>query len=273
MEALILSIIISISIFIAICIWVIIILHRDEKRRKEEEIRKQEKYYRSEFYLQTNYRYEKVMSDPGIRGEYTMFSILDECVDNKFFVINCFCRTNSPQSMTEIDLVMFHRTGIYVFESKNWAGTIEGYTDSRTWMQKLGRDNNIKHEKYNPILQNRAHINAMMFTYQQALKRVQIMEVPLTYNMFVSIVVFNDKADVNIKRSGIGIIDSYCLTYYCILKDTITKYINKRPQVMTIQDVFSCFNFFNTISGPSKDRQMKKKEIEQYQEQHKHNYE
>lgn len=60
---------------------------------------------------------------------------------------------------TEIDVMMIHETGIYVFESKNYSGWIYGDADKRQWTQTL--KNGWKNKFYNPILQNRSHIQAL----------------------------------------------------------------------------------------------------------------
>lgn len=60
---------------------------------------------------------------------------------------------------TEIDLIMIHEKGIFVFESKNYSGWIFGNADQLNWTQSL--QNGEKHRFYNPIRQNRTHIKAL----------------------------------------------------------------------------------------------------------------
>lgn len=59
----------------------------------------------------------------------------------------------------EIDLVMVHEKGIFVFESKNYSGWIFGSAEQEQWTQSL--PNGEKHNFYNPILQNATHIAAL----------------------------------------------------------------------------------------------------------------
>jgi len=61
---------------------------------------------------------------------------------------------------TEIDLIMLHETGIYVFESKNYSGWIFGNEKQQYWTQCLKGGKKFKF--YNPINQNRTHVNALM---------------------------------------------------------------------------------------------------------------
>lgn len=59
---------------------------------------------------------------------------------------------------TEIDVLMIHEKGIYVFESKNYSGWIFGNADQLQWTQCLP---NEKHYFYNPIKQNEIHCRAL----------------------------------------------------------------------------------------------------------------
>ena len=79
----------------------------------------------------------------------------------------------------EIDLVMIHEKGIFVFESKNYSGWIFGAADQPYWMQSF--PNGEKRQFYNPIMQNRTHINAL----------AQYLNLPL--HCFHSCVVFSDR--------------------------------------------------------------------------------
>lgn len=60
---------------------------------------------------------------------------------------------------TELDLLMLHEKGIFVFESKNYSGWIFGDGDGLNWTQSL--PNGQKNRFYNPIRQNRTHIKAL----------------------------------------------------------------------------------------------------------------
>lgn len=60
---------------------------------------------------------------------------------------------------TEIDVLMVHEKGIFVFESKNYSGWIFGNATAQKWTQSL--PNKEKHQFYNPIKQNVSHISAL----------------------------------------------------------------------------------------------------------------
>ena len=56
----------------------------------------------------------------------------------------------------EIDHIFINRAGIFVIETKNWAGEIRGSEDSIYWEQILG-DDDIFHKHNNPLKQNDIH--------------------------------------------------------------------------------------------------------------------
>lgn len=60
---------------------------------------------------------------------------------------------------TEIDVLLLHESGIYVFESKNISGNIYGELERKHWLRY--RKNGEKDYMVNPIKQNEGHINAL----------------------------------------------------------------------------------------------------------------
>lgn len=62
---------------------------------------------------------------------------------------------------TEVDLLLIHPKGLFVFESKNYSGWIFGNEAHQNWTQTLpkGWNGDVHKERfYNPILQNLSHI-------------------------------------------------------------------------------------------------------------------
>ena len=86
----------------------------------------------------------------------------------------------SKKGSTEIDMLMIHETGIYVFESKNYSGTIFGGYKLKEWIQTLERTRNYF---YNPIWQNEGHISA--------LKDLLGEEMP-----YISLIVFSERCEL-----------------------------------------------------------------------------
>ena len=68
------------------------------------------------------------------------------------------------RNTTEIDVVMVHPVGVFVFENKNHAGWIFADTKSQKWMQTLyspRQKRAVKTQFYNPVFQNRTHVRAI----------------------------------------------------------------------------------------------------------------
>lgn len=68
-------------------------------------------------------------------------------------------RISGPTSTSEIDVIMLHEKGVFVIESKNYSGWIFGSAEQRNWTVTL--NSKTKNQFYNPIKQNRAHVNAL----------------------------------------------------------------------------------------------------------------
>lgn len=137
------------GIFLAVIV-IIVLLFLDYRKRK--------KYQESEYYAVTKNSYESVHKDKGKYGEYLIYKYLLPLQGDKKFLFNCYLPRENGKT-TEIDVILLHNSGIYVFESKNYSGWIFGTESQRTWTQTLpnGRTSRKEHF-YNPIMQNIGHI-------------------------------------------------------------------------------------------------------------------
>lgn len=59
----------------------------------------------------------------------------------------------------ELDVLMLHERGVFVFESKNYSGWIFDSENQQMWTQSLNRY--TKTRFYNPVMQNAAHVRAL----------------------------------------------------------------------------------------------------------------
>lgn len=106
-----------------------------------------------------------------------------------YILQNVFIPTHT--GYTEIDTVLLHVTGIYVFETKNISGEIEGDLEMERWNQELGP--RVHHTLYNPIRQNTGHMGALL----------RQLKVRLESACIYSFVVFSDRCTLrNVPACG-----------------------------------------------------------------------
>ena len=85
------------------------------------------------------------------------------------------------ESTTQIDHLYVSRYGIFVVETKNYAGWIYGDAEQKQWTQVLYQQ---KRRFYNPLKQNETHIKALAY----------LLKLPV--ETFHSIVVFVGEAEL-----------------------------------------------------------------------------
>lgn len=125
--------------------------------------------------IKTLMNYENV----GQFGEFsTEYALTNNNLDGELVVLKNIYIPRRGKT-TEIDLLMIHEKGIFVFESKNYSGWIFGSADQLNWTQAL--QNGDKNKFYNPIRQNRSHINAL----------AEFLERPVSE--FMSYIVFSER--------------------------------------------------------------------------------
>lgn len=95
----------------------------------------------------------------GYYGEYLVFrEIYPNVSGNCKILMNLRIPTANGRS-TEIDLLMIHETGLYVFEVKHYKGTIYGKPDEAHWTQYFRTAPNQSFQS--PVAQNQYHIRAL----------------------------------------------------------------------------------------------------------------
>lgn len=95
----------------------------------------------------------------GYYGEYLLFcELYKSIIGNGKILMNLNVPVDNLKT-TEIDLILIHETGIYVFEIKHYKGTIYGKDTDLYWTQyfRTVKNNTFK----NPIEQNKYHIGAL----------------------------------------------------------------------------------------------------------------
>lgn len=95
--------------------------------------------------------------DKGSFAEYLINYALKNIPGNQKVLSNVYIPYKGKTS--EIDVLLIHEKGIFVFESKNYSGWIFGSLENRYWTQCL--PNKQKSRFYNPMMQNKTHIKAV----------------------------------------------------------------------------------------------------------------
>lgn len=119
----------------------------------------------------------------GYYGEYLVFQKLYSTLPGFGKILMNLQIPVDGGKTTEVDLLLIHETGLYLFEIKHYKGTIYGKGTDATWTQYFRTTQNSHFNS--PVLQNQYHVDALKKLYPN---------IPLH-----SIVVFtNQKCDLRI---------------------------------------------------------------------------
>jgi Zn-finger domain associated with topoisomerase type I len=116
------------------------------------------KYCKSVYYQNTHKGFFQVRYDKGAYGEYLTYKYLSRLNPPGNFLFNVYLPKGNGET-TEIDVILIHQSGLYVFESKNYSGWIFGSEMQQKWAQTLpSGKKSVKSYFFNPIMQNELHI-------------------------------------------------------------------------------------------------------------------
>lgn len=105
---------------------------------------------------------QKLLWDERGKGYYGEYLVFKELYPNLTGCCKILMNLEIPAlggKKTEIDLLLIHETGLYVFEMKHYKGTIYGKTHENRWTQYFRTTSN--NAFYNPVRQNQYHIQAL----------------------------------------------------------------------------------------------------------------
>ena len=159
----------------------------------------------------------------GYYGEYCVFRELFLNIPGPCkFLMNLHIPTEQNRS-TEIDLLMIHETGIYVFEIKHYKGIIYGNTDDSIWTQFFKTTKNYVFE--NPVHQNGYHIRAL---------KQQFTQTPMH-----SVIVFSNKeCDVRVQNSNPNLLISSVTS----ISNDLRRYIALQRSSVSVDNLEAIFN-------------------------------
>lgn len=119
--------------------------------------------------------------EAGVRGEQNLLRILSAIPDG---IAKGPLYIPTPSGgITEIDAVLVHTSGVYVFENKEYAGAVSGTLSDRLWMKTGTAGTTIT--VANPVHQNKIHADAAAAALKIPEKCVH------------SVIVFRDTCDIS----------------------------------------------------------------------------
>lgn len=140
----------TIWISIAIIVGILFFLFSSKKKKKEET--------ESQRILEKKKQAEqkRIANMKGELGEYKINFQFERLPNEYKYLADVMIK--SKRGLTQIDHIVISPYGIFVVETKNYAGWIFGNQDDKFWMQTF---HNKKNRFYNPIWQNKGHVHAL----------------------------------------------------------------------------------------------------------------
>lgn len=98
----------------------------------------------------------KTPQGKGFMGELMVKILIGKSKEGKRFVINNYMLVDEGKS-SQIDHILINENGVFIIETKNYAGRIYGNEKQLEWTQVLAYGK-VKNKLYNPLKQNATHI-------------------------------------------------------------------------------------------------------------------
>lgn len=165
----------------------------------------------------------------GYYGEYLVFCELYKKINGNCKILMNLNIPTENGGTTEIDLLLIHETGIYVFEIKHYKGKIYGNSKDAVWTQyfRTAKNNTFK----NPILQNEYHIKAVKSLFPN---------IPVK-----SIIVFtNYECDIRVQNTN----DTIDVCTLNNLTRNIVYRFNSNQQKYSMEEIDEMFNKLSKYS-------------------------
>lgn len=138
--------------------------------------------------------FRAVLSDLGSLGELQLCNELDKLPMEKYILTNLYLPTPSGHT-SEIDVCCITMYGLFVIEYKNYSGHIYGQEKYKNWLYYSGKDEAEPLKFYNPIRQNKAHIQALQFNFPK-----------LRPEVFHSLIVFSNRSVLKCSGCSVPVI-------------------------------------------------------------------
>lgn len=166
-------------------------------------------------------------------GEWQVANILKQLNPEQFVVLNDIMFEKQQTAAneiatTQIDHIVVSIYGIFVIETKNYAGKIYGTEKSQKW-QYYSHGN--KYEFYNPLKQNYKHTKTLQDLLMRNAQAIGIMGADF---LIYPIIAFSGNAEIRVKVTGADVV------YFGNVPDAIHSHCTQ--PVLTRQQVDSIVN-------------------------------
>ena len=178
--------------------------------------------------------------DKGHYGEYLAKYALGN--DNIIGYSKVLCNIYVPYKgkTSEIDVLLIHEKGLFVFESKNYSGWIFGSAEQKNWTQCLNAK--TKNKFYNPIMQNNTHINAIS----------TFLELPKA--AFNSYILFSDRCEFKKVPDNC---EQYIIIHRKDLLKNLRPELKKRDKIYTKEKVDEIYNLLFPLTQVTEEEKQK----------------
>jgi hypothetical protein len=195
-------------------------------------IKLKRQYERSQYYIDTQIPFKRI-NKKGHWFEFECYEAIIKGLDYKCKIINNIIipRLDSINEYAEIDLLIFHYTGIYVLELKDYKGYVYGKKENIKW--NVGYSQNYKNKKtyefYNPIKQNEGHI--------QDLNKIK----PFNY---INYVIFSNSMVFNSYISNVVTINKF-------IDDVKTNQMLSNNEIMEVKQIYQTLKKYDLSNDES----------------------
>lgn len=166
----------------------------------------------------------------GYYGEYLVFQNLYLNLPGLYkILLNIEVPSVYSKQKTEIDVLLIHETGIYVFEVKHYKGVIYGDVDDVKWTQYFKTTSNSHFN--NPVKQNEWHIKAINNILQSK-------------DIYSYIVFTNPECELRIK----GYCENTNICYLSDLSKDLISTINSKEAIYSLSDIERMFDLIRPYS-------------------------
>lgn len=194
------------------------------------------KFKKSDYKSVSGNSFLKTVFDKGNYGEFLTFRFLEKLEGNNKLLTNVYI-PKEDGSTTEIDLIMINKSGVYVFESKNYSGWIFGDEKNKNWTQSL--KGGKKYKFFNPIRQNKGHINALQKVITDVKK-----------DNFYSYIVFSERCEL--KKVTVSTPNTYVIKrnnlYSSLKKDIKGKNVLSDLQILKVYETLRKYSLVDNMT-------------------------